>query len=145
MKLFMALLAGVVFGLGLIVSGMTDPAKIIGFRDIAGNSDPSLAFVMGGEILVGLVAFRLAVHRPKALLGEPMRIPNAREIDRRLIFGALTFDIGWSLAGYCPDPALASLASGDRKPLLFTVAMLVGMAIFEILERYGKRTSKNGA
>lgn len=144
MKLFMALLAGLVFGLGLIVSGMTDPAKVIGFLDLAGRWDPSLAFVMGGAILVGLVAFRLTAGLPKALLGDPMRIPGARQIDRRLILGGLTFGIGWGLAGYCPGPVLASLANGGSKPLLFAGAMLVGMAIFGIQDRYARVTPKQG-
>jgi len=142
MKLIMALVAGLVFGLGLIVSGMTDPSKVIGFLNLAGSWDPSLAFVMGGAILVGLVAFRLAARRPKSLLGDPMRIPGARQIDRRLILGGLTFGIGWGLAGYCPGPALASLASGGSQPLLFTAAMLVGMAIFEIQDRYARAAAK---
>lgn len=142
MKLIMALVAGLVFGLGLILSGMTDPAKVIGFLDLAGNWNPSLAFVMGGAVLVGLVAFRLAARLPKALLGDPMRIPGTRQIDRRLILGGLTFGIGWGLAGYCPGPALASLASGGSQPLLFTAAMLVGMAIFEIQDRYARAAAK---
>ena len=142
MKLIMALVAGLVFGLGLIVSGMTDPSKVIGFLNLAGSWDPSLAFVMGGAILVGLVAFRLAARRPKSLLGDQMRIPGAHQIDRRLILGGLTFGIGWGLAGYCPGPALASLASGGSQPLLFTAAMLVGMAIFEIQDRYARAAAK---
>lgn len=142
MKLIMAFIAGLVFGLGLILSGMTDPAKVIAFLDIAGNWNPSLAFVMGGAVLVGLVAFRLAARLPKALLGDPMRIPGTRQIDRRLILGGLTFGIGWGLAGYCPGPALASLASGGSQALLFTAAMLVGMAIFEIQGRYARGRPK---
>jgi uncharacterized membrane protein YedE/YeeE len=135
MPLLSALLAGLLFGLGLILSGMTDPSKIIGFLDLAGNWDPSLAFVMGGAILVGLVAFRFAANRSHALLGDAMRIPTARHIDRRLVFGGLTFGVGWGLAGYCPGPAVASLASGGSKPLLFVAAMLAGMAIYEIHDR----------
>lgn len=138
MKLIMALLAGLVFGLGLILSGMTDPAKVIGFLDIAGHWDPSLALVMGGAILVGLVAFRYAGKRTHALLGEPMRLPTASKIDRRLVLGGIAFGAGWGLAGYCPGPALASLlafGTGSGKAWLFVAAMLAGMAIFEIMER----------
>ena len=135
MQLLMALFAGLVFGLGLIVSGMTDPSKVIGFLDLAGAWDPSLALVMGGAIGVGLVAFRLARTRSQALLGGPMQLPTAHQIDRRLVLGGLTFGIGWGLAGFCPGPALASLATGGSKPLIFTAAMLVGMVIFEVLER----------
>lgn len=135
MQLLMALFAGLVFGLGLIVSGMTDPSKVIGFLDLAGAWDPSLALVMGGAIGVGLMAFRFARTRSQALLGGPMQLPSARQIDRRLVLGGLTFGVGWGLAGFCPGPALASLATGGSKPLTFTAAMLVGMVIFEVMER----------
>lgn len=137
MQLLVALIAGLVFGLGLIISGMTDPSRVTGFLDLAGKWNPSLAFVMGGAILVGLFAFRLAVTRSRAILGDFMRLPTARQINRRLVFGGLTFGVGWGLAGYCPGPALASLATGGSKPLIFTVAMLAGMAIFEIQDRLG--------
>lgn len=136
MQVLMALLSGLVFGLGLIISGMTDPSKVIGFLDLAGKWDPSLAFVMGGAILVGLFAFRFAATRQHAILGGPMRLAATRHIDRRLILGALAFGAGWGLAGYCPGPALASLATGGSKPLIFTIAMLAGMAIFEIQDRF---------
>lgn len=139
MQLLMSLLAGLVFGLGLMVSGMTNPAKVTGFLDLAGTWDPSLAFVMGGAIGVGLVAFRWARTRSRAVLGGPMQLPAARQIDRRLVLGGLTFGVGWGLAGYCPGPALASLATGGSKPLIFTAAMLVGMVIFEVLERRASR------
>lgn len=132
MNIFMAFLTGLLFGLGLILSGMTDPSKVIGFLDLAGNWDPSLAFVMGGAILVGSVAFRFARGRARAWLGDVMRIPTARQIDRRLVLGSLAFGIGWGLAGYCPGPALTSLAQGGSKPLIFVAAMLSGMAIYEV-------------
>ena len=135
MQILMALIAGLVFGIGLIVSGMTDPAKVQGFLDLAGAWDPSLAFVMGGAILVGTVAFRFAGRRERSLLGAAMRLPTAKRIDRRLVLGSLAFGAGWGLAGYCPGPALASLASGGVKPLIFTLAMLAGMGIFEVLDR----------
>ena len=135
MHIFMALLVGLLFGIGLIVSGMTDPAKVIGFLDLAGKWDPSLAFVMGGAILVGVFAFGVARKRERSLLGAPMRLPTASSIDRRLVLGSLAFGAGWGLAGYCPGPALASLASGGEKPLIFTLAMLAGMALFEVLDR----------
>ena len=139
MHIIMALLVGLVFGIGLIISGMTDPSKVIGFLDLAGRWDPSLGFVMGGAILVGLVAFRFAAGRDKSLLGDAMRLPTATQIDRRLVLGGLAFGIGWGLAGYCPGPALASLASGGSKPLIFAAAMIVGMVIFELLERLPAR------
>jgi len=145
MQLLMALFAGLVFGLGLIVSGMTDPSKVTGFLDLAGAWDPSLAFVMGGAIGVGLIAFRFARTRSQAMLGGPMQLPAARQIDRRLVLGGLTFGVGWGLAGYCPGPALASLSTGGSKPLIFTVAMLVGMAIFEIQDRLSQSPAKKTA
>ncbi len=134
MQATMAFVVGLVFGIGLIVSGMTDPAKVLGFLDLAGRWDPSLAFVMGGAILVGLLAFPIAAKRERALLGEVMRLPSATRIDRRLVVGSLAFGAGWGLAGFCPGPALASLASGRYEVLLFTGSMLAGMAIFELLE-----------
>lgn len=130
-----SLLAGLLFGLGLIVSGMSNPAKVLGFLDLAGRWDPSLALVMGGAVSVGLAAFAYAARLPRSLLGEPMRLPAAAPVDRRLVLGGLTFGVGWGLAGYCPGPALASLALGGSKPLLFCVAMLAGMALFELVEQ----------
>lgn len=135
MQIFMALMVGLQFGIGLIVSGMTDPAKVIGFLDLAGSWDPSLGFVMGGAILVGIFAFGVARKRKRSLLGAPMRLPTATVIDRRLVLGSLAFGAGWGLAGYCPGPALASLATGGAKPLLFALAMLAGMGLFEVLDR----------
>ena len=135
MQVLMALIAGLIFGLGLIISGMSNPAKVLGFLDVAGTWDPSLILVMCGAIVVGLFAFRFAARRTRTFLGEAMRLPTARHIDRRLILGGSTFGVGWGLAGYCPGPVLASLATGGSKPLIFTIAMLAGMAVFEIHDR----------
>lgn len=135
MRILMALITGLVFGIGLIVSGMTNPAKVLGFLDLAGRWDPSLALVMAGAILVALPAFRVAARRRQSLLGEPMHLPTATRIDRRLVLGSLAFGAGWGLAGFCPGPALASLATGSMPPLIFCAAMLAGMGIFELLER----------
>lgn len=137
---FFALLAGVVFGIGLIISGMANPAKVLAFLDLAGNWDPSLAFVMAGAILVGVVAFAVARRRSASLLGLPMRMPTATVVDRRLVGGSLLFGIGWGLAGFCPGPALVTLGMRDYKAVVFVVAMLVGMGLFELLER-GRRRS----
>lgn len=137
MPTLIAFIVGLCFGIGLIVSGMTDPSKVLGFLDLAGNWDPSLAFVMGGAVLVGWIAFRIAGRRERALLGQPMRLPGAARIDRRLVLGSLAFGAGWGLAGYCPGPALAALATGGAKPLIFSLAMLAGMGIFELCERIG--------
>ncbi|MEJ7806354.1 MAG: DUF6691 family protein [Telluria sp.] len=135
MKGAFAMLAGLLFGVGLLLSGMGDPAKVVGFLDLAGNWDPSLALVMGAAVLVGSLAFACVGTRQQAILGEAVRLPQATRIDRRLVLGALTFGAGWGLAGFCPGPALASLVHGGMKPLLFVLAMLAGMALFELLER----------
>ena len=139
MSTFFAFLAGLVFGIGLLVSGMTDPGKVLGFLDLAGNWDPSLALVMVGAIAVGLVAFALAKQRALSLLGLPMQLPTARQIDRRLVLGSLTFGIGWGVAGICPGPALVLLGAGVPQGMVFVVAMLGGMAGFELLERVQRR------
>jgi len=135
MHIIIAALAGLVFGIGLIVAGMTDPAKVRGFLDLAGAWNPSLLFVMGGALGVGLVAFAAAARRRTTLLGTPMLLPAPSPIDRRLVLGATTFGVGWGIAGFCPGPALASLASGNLEPLIFTAAMVAGMAVFAVLER----------
>lgn len=129
---------GLVFGLGLIISGMTDPGKVLGFLDLAGPWDPSLALVMGGAIVVGVFGFTLASRRRTSLLGEPMQMPTARQIDRRLVLGSLAFGIGWGIAGFCPGPAIVSLGTGEPKAVVFVLAMLAGMGIFEWLERRKK-------
>ena len=126
-------LIGVLFGLGLIISGMTNPAKILAFLDLAGAWDPSLIFVMGGAVLVGLIAFYLAKNRTQSFLGGAMQIPTRRDIDRPLIIGSAMFGVGWGLAGFCPGPALVSLGSGELKALVFVVAMLGGMLLFDFL------------
>ncbi len=126
---------GLLFGLGLLLSGMTDPGKVLGFLDLLGPWDPSLALVMGGAIAVGVIAFALAKKKTTSFLGDAMRLPTADQIDRRLIVGAALFGAGWGLAGFCPGPALVSLATGQPKAAIFVLAMLVGMAIFEWIDR----------
>lgn len=126
---------GLLFGLGLIVSGMTNPAKVIGFLNLSGNWDPSLAFVMGGAILVGVFAFAFARHRAKDFFGDAIQWPSSTAIDPRLVGGALLFGFGWGLAGFCPGPALVSMAAGVPKALAFVAAMLIGMFVFEKIER----------
>jgi uncharacterized protein len=134
MQTIVAFFVGLLFGVGLIVAGMTDPGKVQGFLDLAGAWDPSLALVMGGAVLVGLAGFALASRRERALLGGAMKLPSSRVVDRRLLGGSLLFGVGWGLGGYCPGPAVASLALGG-KPVIFAVAMVAGMALFEVLER----------
>lgn len=132
-----AFLVGLVFGLGLIVSGMTDPGKVLGFLDLAGLWDPSLALVMGGAIAIGVFAFAIAGKRTTSFLGGGMHLPNSSKIDRRLIIGSLIFGAGWGLAGFCPGPAIVSAGAGQPKAIVFVVAMLIGMLIFELIERRG--------
>jgi len=136
MNAISAFAVGLLFGMGLIISGMTDPSKIIGFLDIAGAWDPSLAFVMGGAILVGFVAFRFARRRTMSFLGGAMHIPTARQIDRPLILGGLAFGVGWGLAGYCPGPAVVALGAGQDQAVVFVIAMLAGMALYETADRF---------
>lgn len=130
---------GLLFGLGLLLSGMTDPAKVLGFLDLFGAWDPSLALVMGGAIAVGLFAFALARKRTTNFLGGALHLPKASQIDKRLVLGGLTFGAGWGLAGFCPGPGIVAMASGEAKAALFVAAMLAGMVIFEIAERTGLR------
>ena len=141
---FTSLLSGLVFGLGLTVSGMADPAKVLGFLDLAGAWDPSLAFVMAGAIAVAAFAFALAKKRTVSMLGAAMKLPTSRDIDRRLVMGSMLFGIGWGVAGFCPGPGLVALGMGELKALVFVVAMLVGMGIFELIERR-KRAAPLGA
>ena len=141
MTILFALLAGLVFGLGLIISGMANPAKVLGFLDIAGPWDPSLAFVMAGAIAVGLIAFWLARRRKRTLTGHPLHLPTSRAINQRLVLGSVLFGVGWGLAGFCPGPALVALGMGEGKAVVFVLAMLAGMAIFELLEANAWRWS----
>lgn len=136
MNRFTEFLAGLIFGIGLLLSGMTDPGKVIGFLDLAGNWDPSLLLVMGGAIGVGFFAFAIAKKRSQSLLGESLRLPTSRHIDKRLVIGSLVFGAGWGLAGFCPGPAVVSLATGQREAMLFVLAMLAGMLLFALAERY---------
>lgn len=139
MAVFFSLVAGLMFGLGLIIAGMTDPARVLGFLDLAGAWDPSLAFVMAGAIAIGAIAFGVARGWSASLLGLQMRIPSARHLDRRLIGGSLLFGVGWGIAGLCPGPALVTVGMGDPKGVLFFAAMLAGMGLFELTERLTRR------
>ena len=127
---------GLLFGLGLMLSGMTDPGKVIGFLDLFGTWDPSLALVMGGAIMVGFFAFTVAKKRTSSFLGGALRLPTNTDIDKKLLIGSLLFGAGWGLAGFCPGPALVSMADGQPKALVFVVAMLVGMLGFELMDRF---------
>ncbi|KWR74690.1 DUF6691 family protein [Cupriavidus sp. IDO] len=135
MAAFIALQAGFAFGIGLIVSGMANPAKVLGFLDLAGSWDPSLAFVMGGAVLIGTIAFALARRRQRSWLGLPMQLPASTTVTLRLVLGSAAFGVGWGLAGFCPGPALVALGAGYAKAWGFVGAMLAGMALFEVAER----------
>lgn len=135
MRSFSSFISGLLFGLGLILSGMTDPRNIIGFLDVTGSWNPQLALVMLGAVSVTYFAFRYLSRRERSWLGEPIDLPKSRTIDVRLLAGAMLFGIGWGLVGYCPGPALASLASLEQTPLLFVLAMLVGMGIYEAISK----------
>lgn len=126
---------GLLFGFGLLASGMSNPAKVLAFLDLAGDWDPSLMLVMAGAIAVGAVAFRVAEARATTLLGAAMSLPARRGIDRRLIAGSLIFGIGWGLAGICPGPALTLLGLGAPQGIAFVLAMLAGMAAYEFTQR----------
>jgi uncharacterized membrane protein YedE/YeeE len=128
-------LVGLLFGLGLLLSGMANPAKVLGFLDLFGQWDPSLAFVMGGALVVSFFAYLLARRRTTSFFGDAMHLPKATQIDRRLVLGSLVFGAGWGLAGFCPGPALVSMASGEPKAVVFVAAMVVGMLIFGWAER----------
>jgi uncharacterized membrane protein YedE/YeeE len=123
-------LVGLLFGIGLCLSGMTNASKVLAFLDLGGAWDPSLAFVMGGAIAVAFVAFRIAARRAASLSGEPLYWPTAKAIDARLIGGSLLFGVGWGLVGLCPGPAIADLGFLDRRAALFVLAMAAGMALY---------------
>jgi uncharacterized membrane protein YedE/YeeE len=134
-------LVGLLFGAGLIVSGMADPGKVLGFLDLFGAWDPSLAFVMGGAILVGVGAFAVAKRRTTNFFGGALHLPSSNAIDKRLVVGGLVFGAGWGLAGFCPGPAIVSLGMGQPKAVVFVAAMVAGMLLFELFERRAPRSS----
>ena len=140
-----ALLSGLVFGLGLIVSGMANPAKVLGFLDLAGEWDPSLALVMAGAIAVGFFAFLIAKNRTRSIIGAEMKLPTASAIDNRLLAGSALFGAGWGVAGFCPGPGLVALGMGEPKALVFVAAMLAGMVIFSWREKRLSITAASAA
>ncbi len=133
MNMIVALLSGLIFGLGLIAGGMTDPAKVKAFLDLFGAWDPSLALVMGGAIAVGVFAFAAARRRQRSWTGEPIELPASTLIDGRLVAGGVLFGAGWGVAGFCPGPALVAAGSGSPAALGFLAAMLAGMLIHDRL------------
>ena len=128
-------LVGLIFGFGLLLSGMTDPAKVIDFLNVTGAWDPSLAFVMGGAVLLSFFAFRISRNWKSSLLGRVIILSDLKMIDIKLIIGSAIFGIGWGLSGFCPGPAIASLASGEIKSFIFVAAMLIGMGLETLSQR----------
>lgn len=135
MRRLTALLAGLIFGFGLLLAGMANPAKVLAFLDVTGTWDPSLALVMAGAIVVAAIPLNWARKRTHSLLGAPIQLPSKRALDARLVGGSLLFGVGWGLAGLCPGPAVVLLATGRWQVLLFVTAMLIGMWVFAQLEK----------
>lgn len=133
MRSFIYFFSGLLFASGLVISGMTQPQKVIGFLDVGGQWDASLAFVMGGAVLVHSIAYRLIMNRASPFLAQSFSLPQKRDVDRRLVLGSMFFGVGWGLLGYCPGPALVSLATGSREVLLFVGSMLFAMALYSRL------------
>jgi len=133
--LIISLFCGLIFGLGLLISGMANPQKVLGFLDITGLWDPSLILVMAGAILAALLPFQWAKNQSRSLLGQTMQLPDKTQIDRPLIVGSLLFGIGWGLAGICPGPAIVLLGLKQINAIYFVLSMLAGMWIFQILQK----------
>ncbi|MCS5711481.1 DUF6691 family protein [Candidatus Berkiella aquae] len=132
-KLF-SFISGFIFGIGLLISGMANPSKVLGFLDITGIWDPSLAFVMIGAIIIGFFAFNYAKRVKKTITGEAIKLSTTQKIDKKLIFGSILFGIGWGLVGFCPGPAIVALGAAKLKALYFTGAMLIGMLFYELFQ-----------
>ncbi|MGF6970017.1 putative membrane protein YedE/YeeE [Paraburkholderia sp. WC7.3g] len=135
MATIVSFVCGLLFGFGLLLSGMANPAKVLGFLDIAGRWNPSLAFVMIGAVAVAAIGFAIAKRRDRSLLGLPIQVPASAHVTRRLLLGSGAFGVGWGIAGFCPGPALVALGLGSAKAWVFVAAMIAGMAVFERLER----------
>lgn len=133
MKLVYAWLTGLVFGLGIAISGMMNPAKVLNFFDIAGTWDPSLAFVMGGAVTVTFIGYRLVWRRPAPLFERAFQLPTARQIDLRLVGGSAPFGIGWGIAGFCPGAAIPALGTGRWEVALFVAAVIVGLGLARLV------------
>jgi len=138
-----SLLSGLIFGIGLILAGMANPAKVLAFLDVSGLWDPSLGLVMAGAIGIGLIAFAIAKRRNLSYLDFSIQLPANRAIDKRLVLGSMAFGIGWGLAGICPGPAFVLLGTGSSKGIIFVIAMVAGMGLYELLESFGKPGNKD--
>ena len=135
MKQISALLAGLVFGLGLTISQMVNPAKVLSFLDLLGNWDPSLAFVMGSALIVTAIGYRVAWQQDKPVFDTRFQVPGNRTIDTRLALGSILFGVGWGLVGLCPGPAIAAITIGGSSAIIFLLAMIAGIVLFEVFDR----------
>jgi uncharacterized membrane protein YedE/YeeE len=133
MALLINFVIGLIFGLGLVVSGMSDPAKVLNFLDLAGTWDPSLAFVMGGAVIVTFIGYRIVLQRKAPIFDTKFHVPTRTDVDARLIVGPALFGIGWGLGGFCPGPALTAIGLGAPGTLMFVPAMLVGMWVARLM------------
>jgi uncharacterized membrane protein YedE/YeeE len=138
LHILFAFSSGIIFGLGLILAGMSNPSKVLAFLDITGLWDPSLMFVMGGAIGVGIVAFAFAKKRTTAILGGVMHLPTKQDIDQRIIFGGILFGIGWGIGGICPGPGLVLLGAGSKQGIIFVLAMLIGITFYSVISNAKK-------
>lgn len=134
-KILASIVAGILFGIGLVVSDMINPGRVLAFLDVAGAWDPSLAFVMGGALIPSAIAYRIRSKRSKPLLDSSFHVPENRKIDKNLIAGAILFGLGWGLVGLCPGPAFAGLILGRWEIVLFVIAMLGGMALHRLVQK----------
>ena len=139
-KIIAAFAVGIVFGIGLTIAQMVNPAKVLSFLDLAGNWDPSLAFVMGGGAGVAAIGYRLVLRRPRPVLADVFQVPTRTDLDAPLVVGASLFGIGWGIAGLCPGPAIAVLALGYTEGLIFALAMLSGFALYASYEKHKLKT-----
>jgi uncharacterized protein len=146
LRVTISFIAGLLFGLGLVIGGMANPAKVQNFLDVFGTFDPSLAFVMGGALVVTFFGYRFAFRRPSPLSGEPFHLPTATELEPRLIIGPALFGVGWGLSGFCPGPAITSLSLMSTGTLVFVAAMLagIGLARFTLQKHTPKRLESSG-
>ncbi|MGC1503423.1 MAG: DUF6691 family protein [Sulfitobacter sp.] len=135
MRLIISYFIGLVFGLGISISGMANPAKVLNFFDIAGTWDPSLAFVMGGALIVTFIGYRVVLKRPAPMLSQTFQLPTRRDLDLPLIGGAALFGVGWGIAGFCPGGALPALGTGRTEVFLFVAALVAGIFVAKLLQR----------
>lgn len=133
-RILTSIFCGFLFGAGLVVSDMVNPARVLAFLDVAGDWDPSLAFVMGGALIPSSVAYAIKQYRSRPAFDTEFHVPTSRSIDARLVFGAVLFGLGWGLVGFCPGPAIASLVTGRWETVLFAMAMIAGMFAYRIAQ-----------